>query len=66
MEPVVRALAIYHGFEIATMSYRITPAGLFEYRMDVRTTNAGRAAGLAKALQNIEAVREFRVSTTGT
>jgi putative Mg2+ transporter-C (MgtC) family protein len=65
-EDQVRALAIDHGFEIATMSYRITPAGLFEYRMDVRTTNAGRAGRLAKALQNIESVREFRVSTTGT
>ncbi len=65
-EDQVRALAIDHGFEIATMSYRITRAGLFEYRMDIRTTKAGRAAGLAKALQNIESVREFRVSTTGT
>ncbi|ODT77833.1 MAG: magnesium transporter MgtC [Nitrosomonadales bacterium SCN 54-20] len=65
-EDQIRALAIDQGFEIATMSYRITPAGLFEYRMDVRTTDASRAAGLAKALQNIESVREFHVSTTGT
>ena len=48
------------------MRYRIIRAGLFEYGMDVRTTEVGRTAGLAKALQNIESVREFRVSTTGT
>ncbi|SFW32646.1 MgtC/SapB family protein [Nitrosovibrio sp. Nv17] len=64
-EEEVRALAIEHGFEIVTTSYCVTPAGLFEYRMEVKTTDLSGASGLAQALQAIDAVREFRVSTTG-
>ena len=39
----MRNLLACHGFEIANMSYRITQAGLFEYRMDIRTITPGRA-----------------------
>jgi putative Mg2+ transporter-C (MgtC) family protein len=64
-EHQVKQLLSDHGFEIANTSYRITQAGLFEYRMDIRTTNLGRASGLAEALRELESVREFRISTTG-
>jgi putative Mg2+ transporter-C (MgtC) family protein len=48
------------------MSYRITQAGLFEYRMDIRTTrDPDRTANLAETLRTSEMVREFRISTTG-
>jgi putative Mg2+ transporter-C (MgtC) family protein len=64
-ENEVRKLVADHGFEIATMSYRITQAGLFEYRMDIRTTDSGKASSLAKVLGEMESVRSFRLSTTG-
>src|SRR5687768_15444955 len=64
-ENEVRKLVADHGFEIATMSYRITQAGLFEYRMDIRTTDPGRASSLAEVLLQMESVRSFRLSTTG-
>jgi putative Mg2+ transporter-C (MgtC) family protein len=65
-EHQVRNLLAGHGFEIANMSYRITQAGLFEYRMDIRTTTLGRASALAEELRALESVREFRISTTGS
>ncbi|SEK67986.1 MgtC/SapB family protein [Nitrosovibrio tenuis] len=65
-ETLVRKLLTDHGFEIANMSYRITQAGLFEYRMDIRTTNADRTSALAEILRGTESVREFRISTTGS
>ncbi|MBN9124461.1 MAG: magnesium transporter MgtC [Nitrosospira sp. 56-18] len=65
-EDQVRRLVADHGFEIANMSYRITPTGLFEYRMDIRTTrDPDRTADLAETLRKSEMVREFRISTTG-
>lgn len=64
-EHKVRELLADHGFEIANMSYRITQAGLFEYRMDIRTITPGRASALAEELRGLESVREFRISTTG-
>lgn len=65
-EAQVRRLVTEHGFEIANMSYRITQAGLFEYRMDIRTTrDPDRTADLAETLRKSEMVREFRLSTTG-
>jgi putative Mg2+ transporter-C (MgtC) family protein len=65
-ENQVRKLVADHGFEIANMSYRITQAGLFEYRMDIRTTrDPDRTASLAETLRKSEMVREFRISTTG-
>jgi putative Mg2+ transporter-C (MgtC) family protein len=65
-ESRVRQLVADHGFEIANMSYRITQAGLFEYRMDIRTTrDPDRTASLAETLRKSEMVREFRISTTG-
>jgi putative Mg2+ transporter-C (MgtC) family protein len=65
-EDQVRRLVADHGFEIANMSYRITPTGLFEYRMDIRTKrDPDRTADLAETLRKSEMVREFRISTTG-
>jgi putative Mg2+ transporter-C (MgtC) family protein len=65
-EHQVRNLLACHGFEIANMSYRITQAGLFEYRMDIRTTTPGNSSALAEELRTLESVREFRISTTGS
>lgn len=65
-EDQVRKLVGDHGFEIATMSYSITPAGLFEYRMDIRSTDPSRTSTLAEVLRDTESVREFRISTTGS
>ena len=64
-EQEVKNLLVNHGFTIANTSYRITQAGLFEYRMDIRTTNPDNASALAEALRTLEMVREFRISTTG-
>jgi putative Mg2+ transporter-C (MgtC) family protein len=64
-ENQVRQLLIDHGFVIANMSYRVTQAGLFEYRMDIRTGNPDTTSSLAKKLREMESVREFRISTTG-
>ena len=64
-EFTVRSMLADYGFEVANMSYRITQTGLFEYRMDIRTTTPSRAPALAEALRELESVREFRISTTG-
>lgn len=64
-EHQIKKLLADYGFEIAKTGYRITPAGLFEYRMDIRTTNLSRASALAEELRKLESVREFRISTTG-
>jgi putative Mg2+ transporter-C (MgtC) family protein len=64
-EHQVKKLLANHGFEIAKTGYRVTPAGLFEYRMDIRTTNLSRASALAEELRKVESVKEFRISTTG-
>ncbi|ARO88085.1 magnesium transporter MgtC [Nitrosospira lacus] len=65
-ENEIRNILINHGFAIANTSYRITPTGLFEYRMDIRTTHPGSASALAEKLRTMEMVREFRISTTGS
>ena len=64
-ESELRKLLIDHGFSVVTMSYRITSASLFEYRMDIRTTNLSRTSALADAMREMKSIREFRVSTTG-
>jgi putative Mg2+ transporter-C (MgtC) family protein len=64
-EEMVRKLVIDHGFEIANMSYCINRAGLFEYRMDIRTTSPGNAAILARILREQESVREFEILAAG-
>ena len=65
-EEMVRKLVIDHGYEIANMSYFINRAGLFEYRMDIRTTNPANASTLARILREKESVREFGILTAGS
>ena len=65
-ENEVKNILTNHGFTIANTSYRVTQAGLFEYRMDIRMTNPGSASALAEELRALEMVREFRISTTGS
>ena len=65
-ENEVKNILTNHGFTIANTSYRVTEAGLFEYRMDIRMTNPGSASALAEELRALEMVREFRISTTGS
>jgi putative Mg2+ transporter-C (MgtC) family protein len=64
-EEQVRKLLTDHGFGIANMSYRVTDGGSFEYRMVIRSSDAGSAARLAQALREMQSVREFRISPTG-
>jgi putative Mg2+ transporter-C (MgtC) family protein len=64
-EETVRKLVIDHGFEIANMSYCINQEGLFEYRMDIRTTDPRNASALANLLREKESVREFGIWTGG-
>lgn len=65
-EEEVKSILSNHGFTIANTSYRITQAGLFEYRMDIRTTSPGSASALAEELRTLETVREFRISASGS
>lgn len=65
-EAEVREFLTRHGFSVANMSYRITDDGLsFEYKMVIRSINAGNTAKLVDALREMPKVRTFRVSPTG-
>ena len=48
------------------MSYRINNNGeWFEYRMMISTSHLANAGRLATSLQQLPAIREFRLSPTG-
>ncbi|MCZ2114645.1 MAG: MgtC/SapB family protein [Anaerolineae bacterium] len=65
-EAEVREFLRRHGFSVANMSYRITDDGLsFEYKMVIRSINAGNTSKLVDALREMPKVRTFRVSPTG-
>jgi putative Mg2+ transporter-C (MgtC) family protein len=64
-EVAMRELIARHGFTIANLSYRLDRAdNFFEYRMVIRTDRAANARALSDTLSALEAVREFRVSST--
>jgi putative Mg2+ transporter-C (MgtC) family protein len=64
-EDELRKLLNDQGFAVAHMSYRVNDSGAFEYRMIIRSTDAGSARRLAEVLRGLESVREFRISPTG-
>jgi putative Mg2+ transporter-C (MgtC) family protein len=64
-EAQLRALLAKQGFGIANMSYRITQAGAFEYRMVIRSSSPENVSRLAEVLRDMPAVREFRIAPTG-
>jgi putative Mg2+ transporter-C (MgtC) family protein len=65
-EERLRELLVAHGFTIANLSYRLNGEGhFFEYRMTIRTRDAGNANALARTLNEHPEVVEFRISPTG-
>jgi putative Mg2+ transporter-C (MgtC) family protein len=65
-EEDIRRVVSEHGFAIANCNYRLDDAkGFIEYRMVIRTARAGGARELAKTLQGLATVKEFRLSPTG-
>jgi putative Mg2+ transporter-C (MgtC) family protein len=64
-EAAMRQLIAQHGFTIANLSYRLDRMdGFFEYRMVIRTDRADNARAFSETLNTLEAVREFRLSST--
>ena len=64
-EPAMRELIARHGFTIANLSYRLDRTDdFFEYRMVIRTERASNARALSDTLSTLDAVREFRLSST--
>lgn len=64
-EDEMRTLIARHGFTIANLSYRLDRTDqFFEYRMVIRTESAANARALSDTLNTLDAVREFRLSST--
>jgi putative Mg2+ transporter-C (MgtC) family protein len=64
-EPALRSLVQAHGFSLYNLSYRLHgDAGQVEYRMVLRTMNAGNARSLAEKLKGDPAVLDFRIAPT--
>jgi putative Mg2+ transporter-C (MgtC) family protein len=64
-EAAMRQLIAQHGFSIANLSYRLDRMdGFFEYRMVIRTDRADNARAFSETLNTLEAVKEFRLSST--
>jgi putative Mg2+ transporter-C (MgtC) family protein len=65
-ESEVRELVGKHGFSIANLHSRLIDEGRhFEYRMVIRTRDAGNSHALAQHLLLLPEVIEFRISPTG-
>jgi putative Mg2+ transporter-C (MgtC) family protein len=64
-EPALRSLVQGHGFSLHNLSYRLHgDAGQLEYRMVLRTMDAGNARSLAEKLKDDPAVLDFRIAPT--
>jgi len=64
-EPALRGLVQAHGFSMHNLSYRLhSDAGQMEYRMVLRTMDAGNARSLAERLKADPAVLDFRIAPT--
>jgi putative Mg2+ transporter-C (MgtC) family protein len=64
-EPALRSLVQAHGFSLHNLSYRLHgDAGQLEYRMVLRTMDAGNARSLAEKLKDDPAVLDFRIAPT--
>jgi putative Mg2+ transporter-C (MgtC) family protein len=65
-EAALRDLVHSTGFSLHNLSYRLHgDVGLFEYRMVLRTLDAGNARALSEKLKADSAVLEFRIAPTG-
>jgi putative Mg2+ transporter-C (MgtC) family protein len=64
-EADMRKMIAEHGFTIANLSYRLDRVDdFFEYRMVICTDRKDNARKLSETLSAIEAVKEFRLSST--
>jgi len=64
-EPELRRLVQGHGFSLHNLSYRLhSDVGQMEYRMALRTMDAGNARSLAEKLKADPAVLDFRIAPT--
>ena len=64
-EPELRSLVRGHGFSLHNLSYRLhSDVGQMEYRMALRTMDAGNARSLAEKLKADPAVLDFRIAPT--
>jgi putative Mg2+ transporter-C (MgtC) family protein len=64
-EPALRSLVQAHGFSLHNLAYRLhSDAGQMEYRMVLRTMDAGNARTLAEKLKADPAVLDFRIAPT--
>lgn len=64
-EPALRSLVQAHGFSLHNLSYRLHgDADQLEYRMVLRTMDAGNARSLAEKLKADPAVLDFRIAPT--
>jgi len=64
-EPALRSLVQAHGFSMHNLSYRLhSDVGQMEYRMVLRTMDAGNARSLAEKLKADPAVLDFRIAPT--
>jgi len=64
-EPALRSLVQAHGFSPHNLSYRLHgDADQLEYRMVLRTMDAGNARSLAEKLKADPAVLDFRIAPT--
>jgi len=64
-EPELRKLVQAHGFSLHNLAYRLHgDADQLEYRMVLRTMDAGNARSLAEKLKTDPAVLDFRIAPT--
>ena len=65
-EESLRALVAANGFTIANLLYRLDDNGrYFEYRMTIRAKTRDDAGKLARALEQMPTVAEFRIAPAG-
>jgi putative Mg2+ transporter-C (MgtC) family protein len=65
-EAEMRRLLEDHEFTVANLNYRLdVEADFFEYQMVIRTNRADNARRLTLALNQVESLKEYRLSPTG-
>jgi putative Mg2+ transporter-C (MgtC) family protein len=65
-EEALREILARHGFETSQFSYQCSDDGrYFEYRTTIRTSDERNFARLARSLEALPPVREFRISPSG-
>jgi putative Mg2+ transporter-C (MgtC) family protein len=65
-ENEMRRMLERYSFTVANLNYRLdVDSGFFEYQMVIRTNDAENVSRLIQALNQVEAVKAYRVSPTG-